>query len=74
MFFKKKKRNVKMSKFLEDVAYSVSNEDKDLELSRESDEKKAIVIEKNDFVINNSPFSMDDLDDYDPYKEFDGDE
>ena len=63
-----------MSRFLEDVAYSTSNEEQGIELTRESEEKKPIEIEKNDFIINNSPFSMDDLNDYDPYKEFEGDD
>ena len=69
---KKDEKVKKLSNFIEDTAYSVSNEEANIELSRISDEDlKTSLIEDSDFVIVDSPLSLDALEDYDPYKDFD---
>ena len=69
---KKDEKVKKLSNYIEDTAYSVSNEEANIELSRISDEDlKTSLIEDSDFVIVDSPLSLDALEDYDPYKDFD---
>ena len=69
---KKDEKVKKLSNFIEDTAYSISNEEANIELSRISNEEsKASLIEDSDFVIVDSPLSLDALEDYDPYKDFD---
>ena len=69
---KKDEKEVKLSNFIEDTAYSVSNEEANIELSRISDDDlRTSLIEDSDFVIVDSPLSLDALEDYDPYKDFD---